>query len=124
MPYTRGDRKTTEAELATTARVMRTVQKQIESYALSLDKIRGLREELAIDSELYARVTKSTGAMKEFLVSRGIPSPIATGMAAEDFRSIEAPGEALWTWDCCCTGCCITCIVNTIVKEEPIRRPE
>jgi len=91
---------------------MDTVQKQIAGYRMSLEKLRGMRKELQLDSELNKRVRSSPDEMMKVLTERGIPAGLAAGMAAEDFRDqgFAARNLGWWTMDCCCTACCITCI--------------
>jgi hypothetical protein len=114
MPYMGPARKTPPEELNATVRVLQTVQKQIESYTMSLAKVRVLREELGVDRSLSDRILASPEAMVQVLESRGIPKHIAVGMAAEDFKTIDFPGAEvlgrppIWTWECCCTECCFT----------------
>jgi hypothetical protein len=36
-------------------------------------------------------------------------------MAAEDFLDEKFGGSVgLWTWDCCCSGCCLTCVCTAV----------
>lgn len=107
------DRRPVEDDLEIASRVMDTVQKQISSYRMSLEKLRGLRKELQLDSQLGERVRSSPDAMMEVLTERGIPQYLAAGMVAEDYQDEGFdPGLAFWTWDCCCTACCVTCICS------------
>jgi hypothetical protein len=95
-------------DLEIASRVMDTVQRQIASHRLSLEKLRLLRQELAQDSDLAARLQGSPEMMSKLLVERGIPEPLAMGMVAEDFQDQSLRGVGFWTWDCCCTACCLT----------------
>ena len=102
-------------DLDITVRVMHTVEQQISSYRSSLEKIRELRIECEHDPDLKERVFSSPDAMLEMLAEREIPPQIATGMVAEDFQDHDFGGEqAIFTFACCCTGCCVTCIVTNI----------
>ncbi|CAN5158476.1 hypothetical protein BH11PSE10_BH11PSE10_08710 [soil metagenome] len=109
-------------DLEVVSRVMGTVARQVASYQLSLEKLRGLRKEIKIDAALEKRIKSSPETMKKLLVERGIPEALAIGMAAEDFQDANfMPSLALWTWDCCCSGCCLTCICtnNTSAYQNP-----
>ncbi len=121
MPYLKkDDRFTTSLELDTSARILQTVQKQIEHYSLALDKIRMIRKELMMDKHVLARIKESPESMAKLFVDRGIPSALAYAMAAEDFGNtdFDVAGLTIWTWDCCCTGCCITCIGTTNISRS------
>lgn len=110
-------------ELEITSRVMDTVQRQVASYRMSIEKLRSLRKEIEIDKELNKRIRSTPEEMAKILVERGIPAHLAIGMAAEDFQDPNF-GQliAMWTWDCCCTGCCVTsCIGTSFLASE--RRP-
>jgi hypothetical protein len=114
--FTRGkdDIKDDKDDLEIASRVMDTVGRQIASYRMSLEKLRGLRKEILLDEELEKRITSSPEAMTKVLTERGIPEVLAVGMAAEDFQDPNyLPNLAIWTWNCCCTACCITCIIHT-----------
>jgi hypothetical protein len=101
-----------DLEIAT--KVMDTVQRQIASYRLALEKLRLLRKELELDRDLAARIQDSPEMMSKLLVERGIPEQYAIGMAAEDFQDQSFRGVGYWTWDCCCTECCLTSIICNI----------
>jgi hypothetical protein len=103
------ERRDAEDDLEVTARVMHTVERQIGSYRASLEKVRLLRKEFALDSELAKKTMSSPENMSKLLVERGVPEHLAVGMAGEDFKDREFGGRlGIWTWDCCCTGCCLT----------------
>ena len=107
-------------DLEIAARIMETVHRQIGSYMMSLEKLRFMRKELEMDSRFRKRVTGGPAEMSKMLIERGIPEQLAVGMAAEDFLDDQFGGQlALWTWDCCCTGCCLTCVCtsNTVARE-------
>lgn len=106
------DRRPVEDDLEIASRVMDTVQKQIASYRMSLEKLRGLRKEIQLDSALSERVRSSPQGMMDVLTERGIPQHLAAGMVAEDYQDegFDVNNLGFWTWDCCCTACCITCI--------------
>lgn len=114
----KGDPSSDDLEIA--ARVMETVHRQIGSYMMSLDKLRFMRKELEMDARFRKRIQAGPAEMTKILVERGIPEQLAVGMAAEDFQDDVFGGNlALWTWDCCCTGCCITCVCtqNTVASQ-------
>lgn len=104
-------------DLDIASRVMGTVQKQIESYRISLEKVRALRSELKLDRSLDIRAFSSPEEMLKLLTSRGIPKHLAAGMVVEDFQDARlVTEEAIWTWDCCCTSCCITsCMITNCI---------
>ena len=108
-------------DLDVASRVMETVQRQIGSYALALEKLRSMRREIEMDSRFKKRVEAGPAEMSKVLVERGIPEVLAVGMAAEDFQDLRFGGAlALWTWDCCCTGCCLTCVcTNNTSAYDP-----
>lgn len=117
MPNYRRSSETPEDDLEIATRVLDTVQRQVASYQMSLSKLRGLRREMTVDKSLNSRISAGPSQMVELLVERGIPEALAVGMAAEDFQDDTFGGAlALWTWDCCCTGCCVTCVCtgNTV----------
>jgi hypothetical protein len=122
MPYLGKDRRTTDKELDTTIRILNTVRRQMDSYALSLEKIQILRREISGDAEFGERIRKSPEDMMRTFESRGIPLPLASAMTAEEFKRQDFPGAELgiWTWDCCCSGCCITCITTNGFAPEVI----
>ena len=114
----KSDAYTDDLEIAT--RVMETVHRQIGSYMMSLEKLRFMRKELEMDARFRKRVQVGPAEMLKILVERGIPEQLAVGMAAEDFLDDKFGGNlALWTWDCCCTGCCLTCVCtsNTVASQ-------
>ena len=109
MPNFERGKKDPDDDLEIASRVMDTVQKQIGSYRMSLEKLRLLRKEIQVDDELRKRVLSTPDDMAQVLTDRGIPEFLAVSMAAEDFQDRAFGGRlALWTWDCCCTGCCLT----------------
>lgn len=111
-------RRPPQDDLEITARVMQTVENQISSYRISLEKLRILRKELDIDDSLARRALSSPEDMKNLLVERGVPEQLAFGMAAEDFKDSNfGGGLALWTWDCCCTACCLTSCHCTLITS-------
>lgn len=120
MPYLEKDRRTSDSELDTTSRIIQTVNRQLESYGLALEKVALLRKEIARDARLRDKLLHSPETMIETLEERGIPAIIGAGMAAEEFKRTDFPGGelGLWTWDCCCTGCCITCITTNNLAAE------
>lgn len=132
MPNYKREKFAAQDDLDVASRVMDTVQRQIASYRLSLEKVRGLRKECEMDKDLDRRIRSSAEEMVRVLVERGIAPPMAISMTAEDFRSPDFGGSlALWTWDCCCTGCCVTSCIGTnitnvaVVRFEPIEgRPK
>jgi hypothetical protein len=104
-------------DLEIASRVLETVNRQVASYMISLDKVRLMRKEIEADQRLTKRIRSGPAEMTKVLVERGIPQHLAAGMAAEDFQDQSFGGElGFWTWDCCCTGCCLTCICtqNTV----------
>lgn len=113
----KGPVATDDLEIA--ARIMETVHRQVGSYMMSLEKLRYMRKELEMDARFRKRVTVGPAEMSKLLIERGIPEQLAVGMAAEDFMDDQFGGAlALWTWDCCCTGCCLTCVCtqNTVAN--------
>jgi len=119
MPNFDRDRKT-EDDLDLASRVMATVQKQVASYQQSLETMRELRRELTDDATAGGRVVSNAEQLADLLEERGIPRALAKGMAAEDFQDEDFEVAAsLWTWDCCCTDCCLTCQMATQVTGCP-----
>jgi hypothetical protein len=110
-------------ELEIASRIVETVQRQIGTYRLALEKVRLLRKEFALDESLAKTAMSSPEKMSQLLVERRIPEGLANGMAAEDFQNPDfARNIGLWTWDCCCTGCCITdchCTLVTSIGSQP-----
>jgi hypothetical protein len=124
--FERSDAKPAD-DLEITSKVLDTVQRQIGSYRMSLEKLRLLRQELQQDNALATRIWSSPDMMAKIFIERGIPEALAFGMAAEDFQDENfARGLGFWTWDCCCTNCCITgCSITscgvTNVNPHPVR---
>ena len=99
-------------DLEITSKISDTVQRQIASYKMSLEKLRLLRRELRTDASLEKRIWSSPDEMSKLLVERGISEQLAIAMAAEDFQDEQFGGRlAIWTWSCCCTNCCLTVII-------------
>jgi hypothetical protein len=102
---------------------MDTVQRQIDSYRQSLNTVRQLRDEAQADSVLNGRLSLSPESMATVLVERGIPIFLAVSIAGEDHVDPNfGTALAIWTWDCCTTGCCISCFgasnnANAIARE-------
>ncbi|EME66846.1 hypothetical protein G352_02879 [Rhodococcus ruber BKS 20-38] len=108
-----------EDELDLATRVMDTVQKQITSYREALSKVREMRKVLEQTSQVLPpedstefRRVNSAELLGRLFEENGLPPPLAQAMAAEDFQD-PAHMESdvmlrLWTWDCCCTDCCLT----------------
>lgn len=114
--FERGKKKAQQDDLDIASRVMETVQKQVASYQQSLETLRELRGELTEDEEAGGRVVSNAEQLAELLEERGIPLALSKAMAAEDFQDESFEAEAsLWTWECCCTDCCITCVMGTQV---------
>lgn len=110
-------------DLEVSARILRTIQKQVEQYSLALEKVQNLKREIQIDEQLQKQLQSSPESMLAVLESRGIAKPIAAGMVAEDIGHNRFPGGelAFWTFHCCCTVCCLTCFTSggdTIVKKS------
>src|SRR5690348_8128499 len=113
-------------ELGDTYKILDTVQRQIASYRASLQKVRNLKSECEDDGKLNKLVRTSPEAMAKVLTDRGVPVFIAVGMAAEDFNAPNFGGElGFWTWDCCCTGCCVTSCIGTNITNfaDELRDP-
>jgi hypothetical protein len=110
-------------DLEIASRVMATVQKQVASYQQSLETLREMRKELTDASASEApggRIVATPEQLAELLEERGIPQPLSNAMAAEDFQDETFAAEAsMWTWDCCCTDCCLTCQMATQVTGCP-----
>lgn len=116
-----------EDDLDIAARVMDTVQRQIGTYRDALTTLRRLRQELAerqaqADSGEEQRFINTPQLLAEYFEENGIPKPLSTAMAMEDFANMEGdfptPLDAemvTWTWDCCCSACCFTCSMATQV---------
>jgi hypothetical protein len=108
-----------DLEIAT--RVMDTVQRQVASYRDALQTMRSLRREIEKrQGQDYAKQrTRTIGNAEEFaalLEEHGIPLALSKAMAAEDFQDASFQVDAaLWTWDCCCTDCCWTCDMGSVV---------
>ena len=108
-------------DLEIAARILETVHRQVASYMSSLDKLRLMRKEIDVDPELAKQIRAGPAEMTKILVERGIPENLAAGMAGEDFRDeIFSRKLGFWTWDCCCTACCITCVFtnDTVVISQ------
>lgn len=112
-----------EDDLEIAVRVMDTVERQIGAYRISLEKVRMLRKEFALDPDLQKRALANGEAMSRLLIERGVPENFAYGMAAEDFQDEALAARAgIWTWDCCCTSCCLTsceCTLITSIGASP-----
>ena len=107
-----------EDDLQIAARVMETVQKQVASYHQSLEILRTMRQELRTPTG--DRAVSTPQALADLLEERGIPQPLSKAMAAEEFQDATfMPDASLWTWDCCCTHCCLTCQMATEVTGCP-----
>jgi hypothetical protein len=115
------DKRTAEDDLEIATRIMKTVERQMSTYRVALEKVRLLRKEFVVDESMRKAVMSTPESMSELLIERGIPEVLAYGMAAEDFQDKAfAPGRGLgfWTWSCCCTSCCITDCSCTIVTVK------
>lgn len=118
MPNYSRDKKPEPDELEATHKILDTIQKQISSYRSSLQKVRHLKQECNDDTELNKRIRSSPEEMATVLFERGVSAPMAIGMAAEDFRAPNFGGAVgLWTWDCCCSSCCITSCIGTNITN-------
>lgn len=111
-------------DLDIAARVMGTVQRQIESYQDALVTLRTMRrdmEQRRANPEAFPnrRVINTADGFADLLTENGIPRPLSLAMAAEEFGDAAMGADAWWTWDCCCTHCCITCQMATQVTECP-----
>lgn len=122
------NREPAQDDLDIAARVMDTVQRQIGTYRDALTTLRRLRTELADRQQNQEPSGKepqhinTPQLLAEFFEENGIPKPLSTAMAVEDFAGMEgdfpAPPDAdliTWTWDCCCSSCCFTCSMATQV---------
>jgi hypothetical protein len=107
-------------DLDVATKIMRTVERQIASYRSAIGSLRKIRLEAERDPALVRQMRKSPEAMVAELEQRGIPKPLAAAMAAEDHKTVAFPGGELgfWTWSCCCSVCCITCISDTTVNAN------
>lgn len=115
--FERGDRPPSD-DLDIAARVMDTVQRQVASYKTSLETLMKMRQELL--EPKGDRKVSTPQALAALLEERGIPRPLSNAMAAEDFQDATFEAEAsIWTWDCCCTDCCLTCQMATQVTGCP-----
>jgi hypothetical protein len=120
MPNFDRGRQSQQDDLDIAARVMATVQKQVASYQQSLETLRELRKEFGVDEGSGDRTVSSPEQLAELFEERGIPLALSRAMAAEDFQDENFAAEAsLWTWDCCCTDCCLSCSMATKVTECP-----
>jgi transposase len=118
MPNFNREDQPTQDDLDIASRVMATVQKQVASYQQSLETLREMRKELT--DEPGGRAVTTPQELADLLEERGIPQALSKAMAAEDFQDETFASEAsLWTWDCCCTDCCITCQMATQVTGCP-----
>jgi hypothetical protein len=116
-------RRDAEDDLEIASRIMQTVERQIGSYRLALDKVRMLRKEFAMDDSLAERTMASPASMSDLLIERGVPEHLAVGMAAEDFKAGDFGGRlGLWTWSCCCTACCLTSCHCTLVTSIGVQQ--
>jgi hypothetical protein len=106
---------TTNREIENTCRVLETVGRQIEDYKRALNKVLEIRSEINASEELSRKLRASPEALRDYLSEKGIAEHLATGMAAEEFKSTDFKGGGLgiWTYDCCCTACCFTCWSST-----------
>jgi hypothetical protein len=120
MPNFERDRYRSDDDLDIATRVMDTVQRQIAAYRDALLRVRDLRQ-VVLDSRVVgaenipdsARPINSAAMLAEIFEENEIPQQLARAMAAEDFQdaSFLEAHDAFWTWDCCCTDCCLTEIV-------------
>jgi hypothetical protein len=115
-----------EDDLDIAARVMETVQRQIASYHEALQTVRTMRKELIARQqqpetpENPKRRINTPALFAELLEERGVPQPLSKAMAAEDFQDPSFQTEAaIWTWDCCCSHCCLTCDMGSQVTGCP-----
>ena len=104
--------------------IMNTVQRQIESYQQSLETVRQLRAEYDANPDLHQRLGSSPESMATVLVERGVPIFLAVSMAGEDYVDPNfGTALAIWTWNCCCSDCCITSISITNSYNSVARAP-
>lgn len=111
-------------DLDIAARVMQTVQRQIGSYQAALTTLRSMRRDMDArrqnpDAFPNRRTVNTADGFVDLLTENGIPRPLAMAMAAEEFSDATMKADAWWTWDCCCTHCCLTCQMATQVTECP-----
>lgn len=106
---------TTNREIENTCRILETVNRQIEDYKRSLNKVLEIRSEINANEALSRKLVSSPEALRDYLSEKGIPEHLAAGMAAEEFKTVSFAGAraGVWTWDCCCTDCCFTCWSHT-----------
>ena len=123
--FAKGD-QTAGDDLQVAAQVMATVQKQIASYQEALQTLRTMRKELEARQRREAtkdapkRNINTPELLAELFEEHGIPQPLSKAMAAEDFQDAAFEVEAaMWTWDCCCTHCCLTCDMGSQVTGCP-----
>ena len=102
-------------DLDIATRVMDTVQKQIASYRQALVTVREMRRVLAETPQdegeggTELRRVNTPELLAELFEENGLPVQLSKAMAAEDFQdSTFETALAFWTWDCCCTDCCLT----------------
>ena len=113
---------TVEDDLEIATRVMDTVQRQVSSYRDALQTLRNLRKELAErqgedkTADASRRVISTPEEFADLLQERGVPQGFSRAMAAEDFQDASFAVETMtFTWDCCCTHCCLTCDMGSQV---------
>ncbi|MEH0661009.1 hypothetical protein QA860_25410 [Streptomyces stelliscabiei] len=112
-------------DLDIATQVLQTVQKQVASYHDALQTIRTMRKELAsrqaaraADSGAPSQLTNTPELLAALFKEHGVPEPFANAMAAEDFQDPSYDkGAAFWTWDCCCSDCCLTCVMGSVVTD-------
>jgi hypothetical protein len=122
------DRHAPDDDLDIATRVMDTVQRQVGAYRDALLTVRRLRrqiiahEEFAPAEEQGSRQINTPEKLAEFFEEHGIPRPLSVAFAAEDFAAMGGSfasdmdvEAATWTWECCCSACCITCSMATKV---------
>ena len=115
MPNFQRDSFHAQDDLDIATRIMDTVQKQVTSYRSALQSLREVRQEIS-SGQLRDHTVSTPQELASLLQERGVPRPLSVAMAAEDYQdsSFEA-AEGFWTWDCCCTACCLTGCTGTII---------
>jgi hypothetical protein len=124
------DRQAPDDDLDIATRVMDTVQRQVGAYRDALSTVRRLRRQLVAHQEFApaeqqgSRQINTPEKLAEFFEEHGVPRPLSVAFAAEDFAPMgqsfasEMDVEAAtWTWECCCSACCLTCSMATQVTN-------
>ena len=113
--FNRGNRSRKTEDIDVATKIMETVQRQMNIYQNALKILQDMRHDIA-EGKLQEGSASTPGELARIFEEKGMSPALAKAMAAEDFQDAKFQYEAaFWTWDCCCTACCQTCVMASQV---------